>query len=151
MMLTLCLLALQDADAVRSVEKGVRCAVDKASARVARDEESWEKLWESSFSAVPKPKLPKVDFEKDVVVAYFRGSVFPCDEVEIKKAAASKEKLVVTVQIVKPKPPEGAGIQIMFQPYHFVAVKKSLLKDVKKIVFVDKKTEKELDTIDLEK
>lgn len=53
---------------------GQQSGVKKPAQKVIDNLETWKKVWREVHQAVsPKPKLPKVDFEKQVVLAVFMG------------------------------------------------------------------------------
>ena len=62
------------APAVRVVASGARSSVTRLGERVAWTAEAWQKIWHEHTARVePKPALPAVDFDKEMVLAIFMG------------------------------------------------------------------------------
>jgi hypothetical protein len=117
------------AAAVRSLAKGGFSAITETQQVVLRDAKVWEQFWRK-HSPDPRTmeKMPKVDFEKEMVIAVTMGQQRTGGYlVEIASVEREDEKLKVTVRRRAP-PPDSMTIQVVTSPYHFVAVPKSDLK-----------------------
>jgi hypothetical protein len=97
-----------------------------AGNEIIESREDFEKLWKVIYSfVVPRPDLPDIDLEKNVIVAAFMGE-FPTSGygIEIEKVV-EKEKEVV-VYIARHYPPPGSDVaQALSSPYCMVAFEKT--------------------------
>ena len=100
--------------------------------------ETWKKVWREVHQAVsPKPKLPKVDFEKQVVLAVFMGEKNTGGyRIQIRGMKDTGKKIEVSVKTTSP-PQDGFSIQVLTQPYEFLIAEKPA-KPVKFVVTPEK-------------
>jgi len=110
-----------------TVEKGARSGIKDRQFIAIRNEKEWESLWarhKSTFS--PMPKIPSVDFDREMVVAVFSGEKRTGGYgIEIQEIEENREKGEIAVFYVeKESPPRSIVIQTLTQPYHIVRLKK---------------------------
>ena len=66
---------------------------------VARDQESWQELWERATSRqTSPPDRPAVDFEQEMVVAVGAGRMTPQDRIQVDSAGFVDERTVDGVE-----------------------------------------------------
>lgn len=108
--------------------KGYNCGYYEPSRVVIYTEDQWKEIWEKVHALrLPRPQLPKIDFEKKMVVAVFMGNRSSGGyEIEIIKISKTEKEIVVEVKEKEP-PPESLQTMVLTQPYHIVVIKKSLL------------------------
>jgi len=108
--------------------KGIHCGVEKPAQLIIRDAKAWADLWAKVHSSVePKPALPEVDFQKQIVVAVFAGTKRTGGySIRIRdiRHDAKADKLLVFVEETSP-PPGSITIQVLTQPYHMVLMPKT--------------------------
>jgi len=114
------------APAMRSLGKGPHSGVTQPGQRVIRTAEAWQKLWDEHTANVqPKPPLPAVDFNKEMVLAVFMGQR-PTLGYATDVTAVTREKKGLRVTVRESSPPPGALTgQLVTSPYAFVAVPRS--------------------------
>ncbi len=108
--------------------KGGHCGVDKPAQLIIRDAKAWADLWAKiHLNFEPKPALPEVDFQKQMVVAVFAGTK-PTGGYSIRirdiRHDAKADKLLIFVEETSP-PPGSITIQVLTQPYHMVLIPKT--------------------------
>ena len=82
-------------------------------------------------------KLPKVDFEKQVVLAVFMGEKNTGGyRIQIRGMKDTGKKIEVSVKTTSP-PQDGFSIQVLTQPYEFLIAEKPA-KPVKFVVTPEK-------------
>ena len=119
------LLAMSQAPAAesgfRTVEKGSQSNVDAARQVVVRSTAEWTALWKSHDFDRP---VPRIDFDKEMVLAVFMGSR-PTGgyAVAITSVAERDGSLVVGYRETSPRP-GMMTTQILTFPFHIVAVPK---------------------------
>ena len=73
---------------------------------------------------LPRPELPKIDFEKEMVVAIFMGERSSGGyEIEIINIIKTEKQIVIEVEEEEP-PPESLRTMALTQPYHIVVIKR---------------------------
>ena len=117
---------------------GQQSGVKKPAQKVIDNLEAWKKVWKEVHQSVsPKPKLPKVDFEKQVVLAVFMGEKNTGGyRIQIKGMTDTGKKIEVAVKTTSP-PQDGFSIQVLTQPYEFLIAEKPA-KPVKFVVTAEK-------------
>ncbi len=102
---------------------------------VVKDQKGWEEVWGiMNGRMMPKPEVPKIDFDRQMVVAAFMGSRNSGGFSVKITGIESNGKL--TVKVKESSPAKGmAGAAVITQPYHAVVVPKS----DKPVEFVDEK------------
>jgi hypothetical protein len=96
--------------------------VRERSERVVRTQAEWERLWaQMRAGAVPVPAAPKIDWQKEMVLALFMGER-PTGGygVAIRSVTYGEKEVVVQYEETSP-PPDAITIQVLTQP-HAVAV-----------------------------
>lgn len=108
--------------------KGYNCGYTEPSKLVIKTEEQWREVWGKVHRLqLPMPGLPKIDFEKEMVIAVFMGEQKSGGyEIEITSVTETEEEIVVEVVERKP-PPESLRTMVLTQPFHIVVVEKSPL------------------------
>ncbi len=116
---------------VRTLLQGSRSGIRTARREVVKSQAEWEKLWKLHLAGKiqnPAPEPPKVNWEKELVLAVFLGAR-PTGgyAVQIEGARAEKGKLVVTLSERKPGPSDLVT-QAFTAPFHMVAVPRSAVE-----------------------
>jgi len=76
---------------------------------------------------LPKPAVPKIDFEKEMVIAVFMGERKSGGyEIKITKIIKTEKEIVVEVEEKEP-PRESLQSMALTQPYHIAVIKSSPL------------------------
>jgi hypothetical protein len=108
--------------------KGFNVGIERAAEKVIRTPAEWTALWREAHSIqVPPPAVPKVDFDKEMVIAVFMGQR-PTGgyAITIEDVVFGDKEIRVTVREQSP-PPDALTTQALTQPFHMVVVKKSAL------------------------
>jgi hypothetical protein len=109
-----------------TIDQGSRSGVRERKSLVIKTETDWKALWRSHVqSNVPAKELPRVDFEKEMIVAVFLGEK-PSGgySVEITRIEENPDQRQTNVFWRESKPPPGSMvIQALTQPYHVVRLK----------------------------
>jgi len=110
-----------------TIDQGFRSGIRERKFLVIKNETEWKTVWQNHVQPnVPAKELPRVDFEKEMIVAVFLGEK-PTGgyKVEITAIEEDRGKGRLRVVVREGKPPAGAMvIQALTQPYHIVRVKK---------------------------
>ena len=108
--------------------KGYNCGYTKATRMILYTEDQWKEIWgKAQVLRLPKPELPKIDFEKEMVIAVFMGERSSGGySIEIIKIIRTEKEIVVEVEEKEP-PSESLRTMALTQPYHIVVIKKSPL------------------------
>lgn len=112
----------------RTIDRGQQSGHQSASNQVIQTQDAWVKLWQLHRPGKQgEGTLPKVDFEKETVLAVFDGTRNTGGfAVEIQSVREMAGKL--TVQVLRTRPSaDGALIQVLTSPFHLVAIPKSTL------------------------
>jgi len=106
--------------------KGSHCGYTKPERLVIKTEDQWREVWEKMHRLrLPTPERPKIDFEREMVVAVFMGQRKTGGyEIEITEIEERKGEIIVEVEEKEP-PPESIRAMALTQPYHIVVIKKS--------------------------
>ena len=92
---------------------------------MVKDQKGWEEVWSSMEGNVqPKPETPKVDFEKNRVIAVFMGMRRSGGYTVKITNIEEKDKLVVTVKESGP-PPDAMVTMALTSPFHVVVIPRS--------------------------
>lgn|GEM_PF-2770081 len=104
---------------------GYYSGVTKSGEKVIDNLEAWQKVWKEVHKTVnPKPKLPPVDFKKQVVLAVFMGEKNTGGyEIKITSIKETDQALVVSVRTTSP-PADSFTTQALTQPYDLRVIKK---------------------------
>jgi protease stability complex PrcB-like protein len=114
--------------APRTIEKGDQSNVDDARQVLVRSEAEWTKLWQQHAPDHPRPA---VDFSKEMVVAVFMGSRPTAGfSTTVTSVTTANGALLVRYKETTPGP-GTVSAQILTFPYHFVAIPKAAVTDVK--------------------
>lgn len=114
---------------LRELAKGHLSGIAESKNQVIKEQSEWEKYWaHHTGSASPAPKIPKVDFAKEMVIAATMGRQHTGGfSIEITRVEEKDGKLQITIKRTSPKP-GGITIQALTAPFCFVVVGKSGLK-----------------------
>lgn len=112
---------------IRTLLQGSQSGIRKAQREVVKSQAEWEKLWKQHLSTRIQdraPEPPKVDWEKERVLAVFLGAR-PTGgyALRIEGIKPEKGKLVVFLSERKPAP-NDIVTQAFTAPFHMVAVPK---------------------------
>jgi hypothetical protein len=114
---------------IRTLARGATSGISERESKVLTTEKEWEEVWRRHCArASSSPEIPKVDFDKEMVVVATMGRKNTGGyKVEIEKVEKTDEKLRITVRYSSP--PAGAMvIQTLTSPFHFAAIPRSDLK-----------------------
>lgn len=105
--------------------RGYYSGVTKSGEKVIDNLDAWQKVWKVVHKTVtPKPQLPPVDFEKQVVLAVFMGEKSTGGyEIKITSIKETDQALVVSVRATSP-PADSFTTQALTQPYDLRVIKK---------------------------
>lgn len=105
-----------------TIESGELSGVTEPMDLVVKGESEWEYLWDLTHRhLVPKPDLPQIDFEKEMVLATLMGERNSSGyRIEICEVAF--EEGLITVRVKNHETP--GNLTIMTQPYHIVTIPK---------------------------
>jgi len=97
--------------------------VEKAGQKTVKTKKEWKKLWESVHRNVnPKPKLPKVDFQKHSIVAVFMGQKPTAGyNTKIEKVHKRKKTIVISYRETSP-PADAITASVITTPYSMVQI-----------------------------
>lgn len=115
--------------------KGFNSKQEKSQRLVIRDQKVWATTWGAmKGNIMPKPAVPVIDFDKQMVVAVFMGRKMSGGYgIKIVKVEET-DKLIVTVK--ESAPQKGAMVTMaLTSPYHVLVISKS----DKKVEFVNEK------------
>ena len=108
-----------------TISQGANSGHNDKKDYVITNEDEWKKLWAQVHANVePKPELPKIDFEKETVLAVFKGQQSSGgNSISITDVMAKGDVCSAQVKEVSPDP--GGMMSMGFsQPYHIVKVPK---------------------------
>jgi len=105
--------------------KGSRCGYVEPSKSVISTEDQWKEIWDKMFRyLLPEPELPKIDFEKEMILAAFMGERRTGGyEIRIKRVRKTDKEIIAYIEERKPDP-ESFRTMALTQPYHVVVIKK---------------------------
>ncbi len=105
--------------------KGHNCGYTEPSRLVIKTGDQWREIWKKvNALKLPRPELPKIDFEKEMVVAIFMGERSSGGyKIEIINIIKTEKQIVIEVEEEEP-PPESLRTMALTQPYHIVVIKR---------------------------
>lgn len=105
--------------------KGSRCGYVEPLKSVISTENQWKEIWGTMFRyLLSKPELPKIDFDKEMILAAFMGEHRTGGyEIRIKRVMKTDKEIVAYIEERKPDP-ESFRTMALTQPYHVVVIKK---------------------------
>lgn len=105
--------------------QGSRSVQEAPRQVVVKDLKEWEELWSDvTKNQMPAPAIPKIDFERQMVVAVFMGTQNSGGYSVRITGVEEGDKL--TVKVKQSVPPPGAmSAAVMTAPYHVVVVARS--------------------------
>ncbi|BBM87761.1 protease complex subunit PrcB family protein [Candidatus Uabimicrobium amorphum] len=108
-----------------TISQGANCGHNEKKDYVITNEDEWKKLWAQVHANMePKPELPKIDFEKETVIAVFKGQQSSGGH-SINVAEVMIKGDACTTQVKEVNPDPGGMMSMGFcQPYHIVKVPK---------------------------
>ena len=111
-----------------TIDQGFRSGTRERKFLVVKNETDWKTLWQTHVQPnVPAKELPRVDFDKEMIVAVFLGEK-PTGGYKVEITAMEEDQGKGQLRVVtrEGKPPVGSiATQALTQPYHVVRVKKS--------------------------
>jgi hypothetical protein len=129
----LCASAAGGATAGRSLQfrtlayyTGSGSAATKRTFQVARDAAAWRRMWRQlNQGTVPQPRLPKVDFSRDMVILVTQGEK-PTAGYGIRVTSIRENTGSLIVSADERSPGRGCVVpQVVTAPYHAVSVRRS--------------------------
>ena len=114
---------------MRTLAKGAFSGITNKQQLVIKDVLTWETFWaRHTVSLKPAEKIPKLDFDKEMVIALTLGEQRTGGyRIEIINVKPEGDKLKVIYKRFAP-PPDGINLQVITAPFHFVAIPKNDLK-----------------------
>lgn len=105
--------------------RGHNSAREQRQRIVVRDAKGWDQLWKAMHGAiVPKPDVPEVDFQKQMVIGAFLGTR-PTGGFSVRITRVTQnDKIVVCVAEQSPGPDDIVTMALT-SPYHVVVVPRS--------------------------
>lgn len=106
----------------RSIARGYQTALPDTGVLVARSADEWRALWtRHAASVIPRPDLPKVDFDTDMIVCVLLGSR-PTYGYAIEIARVIPNGDGLRIEVVERSPASDAITnQVVTQPFHMIA------------------------------
>ena len=100
--------------------------VKKAGNLIIRDAKAWKEQWAKiNSNRMPQPPLPKVDFDKQMLIVLFMGEkTTGGHSISVASIRDTGKQIEVAVKRKSP-PPGGMSIMVMTQPYCIVAIAKT--------------------------
>jgi hypothetical protein len=108
-----------------TIQKGTQSGYKERDSLVIKDQDEWEKVWSLHTSNLDQiPRIPKIDFNTEMVIAIFRGEYTTSGYyTEITKITESNEKIEVVV--TETNDLKGMMLDVLTYPYHIVKLKRS--------------------------
>jgi len=109
-----------------TIDKGEYCGHESSGEYVIKNVKNWENLWGQIISiSFPKPEVPEINFEKDMVLGVFVGTI-PTGgySIEISKIVEKDSCLEVYIQGKTPEMGDRVTMALT-QPYHLVRTAKT--------------------------
>jgi len=105
-----------------TIESGELSGVTEPMDLVVKGESEWDYLWDLTHRhLVPKPGLPKIDFEKEMVLETLMGER-TSSGYKIEICGVTLEKGIIEVKVKNHETP--GNLTLMTQPYHIVTIPK---------------------------
>jgi hypothetical protein len=105
-----------------TIESGALSGVTEPMDLVVKGESEWDYLWDLTHrNLVPKPGVPKIDFEKEMVLATLMGER-SSSGYKIEICGVTLEKGIIEVKVKNHETP--GNLTLMTQPYHIVTIPK---------------------------
>lgn len=107
-----------------TLAKGGYGGIEEPVNMVIKDNEKWDSLWNKVYETrTPKPELPEVDFEEEMILAVFMGYC-PTGgySISIENIIEKEERLIVEKKVVTPGPDDMVTNAIT-HPFHIVKTK----------------------------
>jgi hypothetical protein len=108
----------------RTIARGYQTGITTPGVEVARNEHEWEDLWSRHTSTVlPRPEIPPVDFEHEMVVFATLGTR-PTMGYALEIERLSPQESGLLLEAVERRPAKDAILpQLASQPFHIIAVR----------------------------
>jgi hypothetical protein len=105
-----------------TIEAGTLSGVTEPMDLLVKGESEWEYLWDLTHrNLVPKPEVPKIDFEKEMVLATLMGER-NSSGYKIEIYDIGLEDKIIKVKVKNYETP--GNLTIMTQPYHIVKIRR---------------------------
>jgi hypothetical protein len=102
--------------------KGVICNFKEKDNFIIKTQSDWENLWKKAF---PEQEIPRIDFDKKMVVAIFSGEKQTGGyEINIKEINYEKDKIIVKISESTPSK-DAFVITAITSPFHIKVINKS--------------------------
>lgn len=108
--------------------KGLQSGYTFPSKFIIETEVQWEEVWDKIHRfRLPRPELPKIDFETEMVIAVFMGvQKSGSYDIRIVEILQAEKEIRVMVRQREPSP-DTVQTMALTQPYHVVVIEKSPL------------------------
>ncbi len=105
--------------------KGNHCGITEPKQIVITDAKEWAEIWKQVHRGkIPVPKVPDIDFNKNMVLAVFMGQK-PTSGYAIQITEVARSNGEVFAKLKETAPTKGAIVlQVLTQPFHIVVVPK---------------------------
>jgi hypothetical protein len=105
--------------------KGSQSGYTFPSKFIIQTEVQWSEIWDKVHRfRLPKPALPKIDFENEMVIAVFMGVQKSGGyDIRIIDIIEAEKEILVHVKVREP-PPGTVQTMALTQPYHIVVIQK---------------------------
>lgn len=104
---------------------------------IIKNREEWEKLWiQFTRNNSPQPKVPQIDFDKEIVIGVFLGTRRTGGYNIVIEQAIDESSNNYTLFVRYDIPKRGSIVTMaMTSPFHIIAIDRSLLEN-KNVTFV---------------
>ncbi len=108
----------------QTIDKGILSGIQKKSNYIINNNKEFSELWNNINNyKIPKSEVPKIDFEKEIVIAVFQGQKNTGGyDIEITNIMENN-KINVYIKETEPKP-NNFVIQALTSPYHIIKINK---------------------------
>ncbi len=98
---------------------------DERKEYIIKDNSAWSSLWEVVHSTrSPKPKIPEIDFSKEMIVAVFQGmQATGGHAIKIEKITEKVNSIEIFIEETVPAP-ESFVTDALTNPYHIIKTKR---------------------------
>jgi len=110
-----------------TIDKGTQSGYHERSSFIIKDQARWEEIWNLHTSNLDQvPRIPKVDFDTDMVIAVFRGE-FPSSGFDTKVTGITEKGGKIEVTVTETDNIGGMVLDVITYPFHIIKTKKSAL------------------------
>jgi hypothetical protein len=108
-----------------TIDKGTQSGYNRRASIVIKDQNKWEEIWNLHTSNLDQiPRIPKVDFNTEMVIAIFRGEFTSSGfDTEVTRVIEKNGKIEVIV--TETDNLNGMALDVMTYPFHIIKIKRS--------------------------